>query len=136
MSRGSIDPAPAPTPWRVRAWATATVCHAVLLLVATHHPKPQDLLGRRLPSDKLMHAASYAILAALAGATLAAAGRLTPRMAAAAALGLAVFAAADEVTQPLFGRSTDPADWVADVVGIACGLLFAAVVARLFARRQ
>jgi VanZ family protein len=35
---------------------------------------------------------------------------------------LAAFAAADEVTQPLFGRAAEATDWVADVAGIAVAL--------------
>jgi len=113
-----------PAGWPARLLAIATVAYTALLVWATHHPKPQELLGPNPPSDKFLHLAAYGILAGLVALTLLAAGRLAPRRAAVAALALAVFAALDEVTQPLpwFRRSADPLDWVVDVAGILIGI--------------
>jgi len=117
--------------WKAGCLGAATLAYACLLVWATHHPQPQDLLGRNPPSDKLLHFGAYAILGGLGAATVAAAGRLTPRGAIATAIGLAAFAAIDEVTQPLpwFGRTADPVDWLYDSLGIAIGMLAGAVLA-------
>ena len=47
------------------------------------------------------------------------------------AVGLAVFAAIDEVTQPWFGRSAEPLDWVYDLIGVATGIAVIAVMTAL-----
>ena len=36
----------------------------------------------------------------------------------------AVYGIIDELTQPPFGRTADPADWVADVIGAVVGIAF------------
>ena len=109
----------------------ATLAYACVLVWATHHPQPQDLLGRNPPSDKLLHFIAYAILGALVAATVAAAGRRSPRLWIAAAIGVAAFAAIDEITQPLpwFGRAADPVDWLYDALGIVIGMLAVAALA-------
>lgn len=120
--RGSASPAF--SRWPVRLAALATAGYVAVLLFATHYPRPQELLGSSLPSDKTLHFIAYGILGLLAGATLALAGRWSLRAALWTAAALALFAAFDEATQPLpwFGRTADPLDWAYDCLGIAAGL--------------
>lgn len=120
-------PAPPPRPrvhWLARLLAAVTVGYAAVLTWATHHPKPEQLLPANPPSDKLLHVGAYAMFGTLVAATLAAAGPLSLRRLAPAALALATFAAVDEATQPWppFNRSADPLDWACDLAGIALGI--------------
>lgn len=125
-------PSPPAVGWPVRLLAAATVGYTGVLVWATHHPKPERIVGTNPPSDKLLHVAAYAVLGTLVALTLGAAGRLSLRSGLAVAAGLAAFAALDEATQPLpwFRRSADPLDWVFDVAGVALGLAAGAVAAR------
>jgi VanZ family protein len=122
--------------WPFRLAATATVAYTVVLVFATHYPKPRELLGANAPSDKTLHVLAYAVLAALVGLTLAAAGRWTGGAITRAAIGMAIFGGLDELTQPLpwFRRAADPLDWVFDLGGIALGLAAVALLVGL-ARR-
>lgn len=131
-------PAQAPRdrrPGAATVLAMATTAFALALVFATHYPKPEELLGRRLPPDKTLHFAAYAMLTTLAAATLAAAGRWTPTVLGRLGAGLAIFGLLDEATQPLFARSAEPLDWVFDCVGIATGLLVVALVVAAVHRR-
>ena len=111
--------------------------YSVFLVIATHHPRPSDLFGHRLPGDKTLHVAAYTMLGLLVAAVAAARGGWSIRQAALIMAGLAVFAACDEFTQPWFGRDGDPLDWVCDCLGIAAGVLaIAAVVAVVRWRRR
>lgn len=112
--------------WSVRLLAVATAAYTAILLFATHHPQPSALVGDLTHRDKTLHFTAYGLLGLLVAATIAAAGRLAPRTVAAAVAGLLVFAAVDELTQPLFGRATELLDWVFDATGIVAG--FAAVL--------
>jgi VanZ family protein len=124
-----------------RLAAAATLAYVGVLLYATHHPRPQDLLdvlvGESTPSDKALHLWAYAVLGLLAGGTLALAGGWRPRRILGLAAGLAVFAAFDEATQPLpwFGRFADPVDWIYDVLGIVAGLTLVGLLVAIVARR-
>jgi hypothetical protein len=104
------------------AWATAL--YTCVLVYGTHHPRPERLIGTGagVPSDKSLHVAAYTVLAALAAAWLWAAGRWTPRGLVGLIAALALFAAVDEITQPLFSRHADPLDWLADGRGMALGI--------------
>jgi VanZ family protein len=51
------------------------------------------------------------------------------------AVGLVLFAAVDEATQPFFSRFADWLDWVGDCAGIALGIGAVAVVVVAVARR-
>ena len=92
-----------------------------MLITTTHIPKVPDPLGFR-PSDKLLHFMAYTVLGALVG--LVSSRYVRPRLGVALMLfvGLAVHGVLDEVTQPLFGRHADAADWFADILGAAAGL--------------
>jgi len=111
-------------PILARIAATATAAYVVVLVFATHYPKPQELLGPNAPSDKTLHVMAYGVLALLVGLTLVAARRWTGAAIASAAGGMAIFGALDEITQPLpwFRRAADPLDWLFDLGGIALGL--------------
>ncbi len=110
-------------PVAATALALAAAAFALALVFATHYPKPEELLGRRLPPDKTLHFAAYAVLTTLAAATLAAAGRWTRAVVVRLATALAIFGLLDEATQPLFSRAAESLDWVFDCLGIAAGLL-------------
>lgn len=107
-----------------RAPWVAVVAWAAVILVATSLP------GRVLPpafphADKLVHLASYGVLGALVARALRTGGARapSPRVFAAAAATLALFAAGDEWHQQFVpGRSADRADWLADMIGAAAGL--------------
>lgn len=127
----------------VARWSSAvvTVAYVVVLLYATHHPRPDELVPRvsRIP-DELLHFAAYGVLGSLTLATFRV-WRGAPGAAALAGLfaGLALFAAVDEATQPSFSRVADPLDWLCDCLGLAVGMLAialaAAVAVRLAASR-
>lgn len=106
-----------------------TAVYVLLLVFATHYPKPERLLAAATTNDKLMHFLAYGLLATLAGGSLAAAARWTLKAAGSLAAGLMTFAALDEITQPLFPpRTAEPFDWFADCIGIGIGLVGIAVV--------
>jgi len=114
--------------WRARLLAAATAVYAVVLVAATHYPKPEEFLGPNAPSDKLLHFLAYGVLGLLAAATLLAYGRWSRPQAAKLFVALALAAIVDEVTQPLFSRAAEPLDWVFDVIGLAIGMLLVAAV--------
>ena len=109
-------------PWMARVLAGATVAYVALLVFATHHPRPEELLGPNPPSDKTLHFIAYAVLAGLASATWLTAIRTANRGIATLAIALAAFGAVDEITQPFFRRHAEPLDWVYDCIGIAIGI--------------
>lgn len=123
-------PPPPFRPWLTRGLAAATIAFTILLVYATHHPRPEELLGPNPPSDKTLHFAAYATLASLAAATWLTARRTAQRGITMLAVILAAFGGLDEVTQPFFRRHAEPIDWLYDCIGIAIGL---AAVSALFA---
>ena len=95
----------------------------LVLLVATHLPSEFPLVPSD-GTDKLVHFGAFAVLGGLFAATWEwSTGRLTARHLFVAWIVLALYAAFDEVTQPLFGRSRSLGDWLADAIGIVTGLL-------------
>jgi len=106
----------------------------VVLFVATHVPIQQPFGPRG--TDKLVHFAAYGLLAFLAATAWTARRCPTPGSYLAIFLLLSIYGALDEVTQPLVGRTCDPADWLADVGGVAIGLGVFAAVRRLTAFRS
>jgi VanZ family protein len=110
------------------------VAYLGVLVYATHHPAPQKLLGPTPPSDKLLHLIAYTVLGGLVAAALAARGGWSVRSGVMLLLVLALFAALDEVTQPLFGRWADRLDWAYDGIGLSIGI--AAVTALVALRRR
>lgn len=112
--------------------AAGSLAYTGFLVFMTHYPKPQELLGKDLPPDKLLHFLAYGVLGMLVTAAVVTRSRWSWRTAAITAVALAGFAAIDEVTQPFFGRDAEPLDWVWDVVGLMAGLAAVAVARRLF----
>jgi VanZ family protein len=110
------------------------VAYAITLVLATHYPKPEQLLGRYGHADKLLHCVAYFLLAVFVAAAVWGAGRWSWRAAVAVAIALAVFGAGDEITQPLFGRTADVLDWAADCAGIAVGILLVATASWAWGR--
>ena len=100
--------------------ATALFAAVIAYLTLTP-PRPEALDG--LLSDKAYHVIAFAALI-FPGALLYLRSLiwLIP-----AAL---VFGAAIELVQPLVGRSAEMADFVADVVGVACGLKLGLILRR------
>jgi len=127
-----------PDPWRrfARPLAAITAAYALVLVFATHYPRPEELLGPNAPSDKTLHFVAYGLLGLLLAATVAARGRWSPRAAAIVLAGLAMFAVIDEVTQPLFKRQAEPLDWIYDVVGLTAGIAVVAAARTWSDRRQ
>ncbi len=101
----------------------ATAAYAAVLVFTTHYPTPEQLIGRPLPPDKLMHFVAYGVFGLLATTTLRAADRWHPRAIMLLLIALVLAAAGDEVTQPLFSRHADILDWIYDCIGIAIGML-------------
>lgn len=132
MPLGRVLPA-----WLRAALPGITAAYTLLLVCATHYPRPQEILGSGsgVPSDKTMHVVAYFLLAVLAAATLATRGRWTVSRVAGLAVGLVVFAAVDEATQPFFSRLADWLDWVGDCAGIVMGIGVVAVVVMAVTRR-
>jgi len=114
----------------IRLSVTLAIAYTVVLVTATHYPKPGDVLDLlpATPSDKALHFIAYGILATLVGSTLIVAERWTARSLATMVVCLAAFAAVDEATQPLFGRYADVLDWGYDCIGMAVGILLVAVI--------
>jgi VanZ family protein len=115
--------------WAARLLAAATAAYSVVLVAATHYPKPEEFLGPNAPSDKLLHFMAYGVLGLLAAATLLAYGRWNPRSSLKLLVALALAAIVDEATQPLCSRAADPLDWVFDVIGLAIGIALIASLA-------
>jgi len=111
-----------------------TACYSLLLVWATHYPKPENILGPNAPPDKALHFLAYGLLGLLMAATLAASRHWSRRNALLLAVALAVAAIADESTQPFFGRAAEALDWVFDVIGIVGGIGAMAVADRLLGR--
>ena len=110
--------------------AAAYTC---ILLYATHHPRPAELVGPDAPGDKSLHLIAYTLLGGVVAAAFASRGGWGWRAAAALFVPLALFAAADEITQPLFGRFADGVDWAVDELGLVAGIGLVTVAARLLA---
>jgi VanZ family protein len=108
-------------------WRVLLAGYWLALAVGTH--LPPTLAG--MPgdfTDKLVHAAAFAVLAwLLAMAWQNSAGRLNGRHLQFAWLAVVLYGAADELTQLLVGRSATMGDWLADAVGAALGLVIFSV---------
>ena len=119
------------------AWATVAV-YVLVALCLTHMPKPPTELTANF-RDKTLHSVGYFLYG---GVLYCAAGLSFPRfrwLTLTVVLGLAIWAALDEITQGYFHRDPDVLDWLADMRGVLVavvllsGLRFAA---RLYDRRR
>ena len=118
-------------PDRAKLWQVALFGYWLMLLVATHLPR--EFPG--LPGggkDKWVHLGAFAVLAWLvAMAWEQSTGRLRTVHLVVVWILLASYAAADELTQILVGRTASFADWSADSVGVVAGLIAFVVTRRL-----
>jgi hypothetical protein len=118
---------------RGRRWAwAAAIAWAALLFALSATPGDPDGFDWPLLSfpgaDKVAHAALYAVL----GATL----RLATGRTGLAVVWAGAYGVSDEVHQAFVpGRSPDPWDWLADVVGAWVGATVVARAARRAPRR-
>ena len=96
---------------------TAVLTVAMLWPINQPPPTPDG-------SDKVVHLIAFAALAF----PLARTGRigLIPVF-----IGASVFGGLIELIQPSFGRSADMQDWIADIVGVALGIVLALLYRRL-----
>lgn len=137
--RRPIPPRCGPVPrWGRRGLDLVAAAYTGVLVYATHHPRPAELVGPDAPGDKSLHLIAYTVLGALVAAAVASRGGWGWRSAAALLVPLAIFAALDEVTQPFFGRFADPVDWACDEFGLVVGIGLVTVgvgILRLAARR-
>jgi VanZ family protein len=104
-----------------------------LIFVGTHIPKPPVIHVQH--ADKLVHFAAFAILASLFTAVFSR-QRLGIRD---IAIGLfcLIYAGVDELTQIPVGRTADVYDWLADCLGIVCGIVFCRfILGRTFTRSE
>ena len=98
----------------------------VCAFTATHLPRgavPQSGL-----SDKWLHTIGYFVLVAILVATLVVHGLPRRRRVLAVLVAVPLYAAFDEISQPLFGRSTSIHDWIMDL----CGALLALTAVETF----
>jgi VanZ family protein len=123
-----------PPSFRIKllAWLTLLMylCVAVTLTHMAHPPQEMEHFW-----DKELHACGYAAYGTLLYIAL---GLTWPRvrfMWLVPILIMAAFAAADELTQPYFGRDCDIHDWMADMVGVCSAVLILAILRALFATR-
>ena len=102
-----------------------------LLATVMHLPKvPAPRVALRL-GDKVLHCAVYLVLALLGGwAAMRLGRRLDARWVVRWGLIYAAYAAADELLQPLSGRTCQLGDWLADVIGIVAALVLVTLLAR------
>ena len=104
-------------------WRWFLVGYWVAICVATHVPSNVVALPGRF-TDKPVHALMFAVLSwLLAMAWERSTGKLNARHLRNAWVLLVLYAAADELTQPWFGRTASFGDWLADGVGVTAGLL-------------
>jgi hypothetical protein len=112
---------------RLRRWAALAAVAWVIGLFALSSwavgDGALDFWWRFPHDDKVVHAALYAVLG---GLLRVASGRIGTSVAIAGAVGIA-----DELWQSTIpGRSSDPLDWVADVVGALAGAALVGALAR------
>jgi VanZ family protein len=114
-----VTPPPAPRQLsRWDDWYRRTLpAYWIFLFCVTHLPKLELDLGVSA-GDKIAHFVAYGLLAFLLWRFAEGLARpLSGRFAVWAAVGIALYGALDEWTQPAFGRSASVFDWVNDVVG-------------------
>ena len=114
----------------------AAICAAWWLLSAVATHVPIESMPVPVSEPSILHVIGYAIITALFLTTLIAYGVRSPRRCLIAAVVIAAYAAADEATQPWFGRDGTVGDWIADLIGTAFTLAVIEVPAALARLRQ
>jgi VanZ family protein len=136
----------ASTTKRVYRWLSrALFAYILAMIYATHTPETPEFVEEIgfAAMDKLIHVGMYTGLSCLlalvlwlrsagarSGAGLSAAGYV------AVALLVSTYATLDELTQPWTGRERDFMDWLADLLGMAVGLLLFTVVQRYLQKQR
>jgi VanZ family protein len=102
---------------------TLAIVYFAALFIGTHLPMDPNDVAPSI-SDKWMHFSAYAGLTVLVltGWELTI-GILEPKHYFAVWLAGVLYGVFDEVSQTPVGRSCDVNDWIADVLGVVCGLL-------------
>jgi len=100
--------------------------------ISTHIP--QDKIPSIGASDKICHGTAYIILACLFWLVLT--SRATPlgKKLLIISTALAIYAAFDELTQPIVNRHVSIHDWLADVIGVAIALAVCEITAAIIRR--
>ena len=98
----------------------------VCAFVATHLPR--EAVPPSGISDEWLHTIGYFVMVAILVATLVTRGLPRRRRVLLLLLAVPLYAAFDEITQPLVGRSTSIYDWIMDL----CGALLAIVAVESF----
>ena len=122
-----VNTLPGPSQSQHRRVPPATFFVATLLAVywgalfyGTHIRLPSGLMPEHL--DKLIHFLSYMGLGILFLSLRATRGVFPWSSVIARWFVLAAYGAFDELSQMVVGRNCDPADWLADITGVAIGL--------------
>jgi len=109
-------------PVRRRTLLTVLALYWLGLFVLTHLPElPIDTAGRY--NDKVAHTVTYAVLMILTLVTCRRPQATTARLITVWLLIFTAYAAVDELTQPIVGRSCQLTDWLADLAGLATATL-------------
>ena len=110
-------------------------CFLVALLtafVATHIPI--ERVPKTGVSDQSLHTITYFVLGSLFLLTLGAYGAVPARRVTVVLVASMLYAAFDEITQPLVRRFADAGDWLANIIGIAAAVLVCETLTFLIAR--
>ena len=93
----------------------------ILQFTGTHVPLSDDVIPPEV-SDKTLHYLAYLGLAYLLALWTSTARPVSKSRYAALLVIIAVYAAADEISQPLVNRNAELDDWFADMIGTITGL--------------
>lgn len=135
METSETDP-PCSLPFRLAAYGLLGL-YWIGLFTLTHIPRLTP--PPELPiNDKLSHFLGYGLLTVLFMMARATSVPLRAAVYLQTFVILAVYGIFDELSQILAGRSCELMDWVADLAGIACGLVGIAVISALwqYSRKQ
>lgn len=116
--------------WGVRA---GLVLFWLAVFAATHAPV-QHLPHPGVSNDKVQHLLAYAVLGALLTSALATLRPWSWQLVVLAIAIAAAYGVIDELTQLLVGRTADPKDWIADVVGATLGSVVAGLGCAIVAK--
>ena len=127
---------------RLRRWQRFLLISCITLwvtaLVVSHIPP--ERLAEGPVGDKWLHFIGFFVLASSFDWTLFAYRHPRPRRIALVASVMALYAAFDEITQPMFNRYGDIMDWYADMVGMIAAVIvwevFLITHAKIQARRS
>ncbi len=116
--------------WSVRA---GLVLFWLAVFAATHMPV-QHLPHSGVSNDKLQHLLAYAVLGGLLTSALATLRPWSWRLVLWAIAIAGAYGVLDELTQLLVGRTADPKDWIADVIGATLGSVMAGLGCEVVSR--